>query len=267
MTPNELYEAGKLGEAIEALSQELRKHSLETGSRVFLAELLCVVGELERADTQLDLLVDQTPENAVGIAQFRQLIRAEQARRQFFEESRLPELVEPPSDLLKLYLKASVSLLDGDADEARRLLEQAENERPQPKGTWNGADFDDLRDLDDLTAGVLEVLTCTGKYYWIPLDRVSRLQFVPPACPRDLLWREARLDSAGGLEGQVFVPAIYHTTAVADETVRLGRRTDWTGSEGGPVRGLGQRMFLVGGEALGVMTLEELVIDTDKHPG
>ena len=36
------------------------------------------------------------------------------------------------------------------------------------RASHNGTAFDDLRDVDDLLAGSIEVLTTTGKYYWIP---------------------------------------------------------------------------------------------------
>jgi hypothetical protein len=34
-----------------------------------------------------------------------------------------------------------------------------------------------LRDLDDLTASFLEVLTCTGRYYWVGWEQIERLTF------------------------------------------------------------------------------------------
>ena len=34
---------------------------------------------------------------------------------------------------------------------------------------------------------------------------------------------------------------------------RLGRETDWREADDGPVRGIGQRLFMVGEEALGIM--------------
>ena len=45
-------------------------------------------------------------------------------------------------------------------------------ERPVVAGRRDGTDFADFRDADDLWAGNFEVLTTTGKYFWIPTERV-----------------------------------------------------------------------------------------------
>ena len=39
------------------------------------------------------------------------------------------------------------------------------------------------------------------------------------------------------------------------DALRLGRETDWRQAEGGPVRGVGQRMFIVGEDAVAMMDL------------
>ena len=75
---------------------------------------------------------------------------------------------------IELHLEASICLREGDQAKAAQLLAEAEESRPHPTGTCDGKPFDDLRDLDDLVAPVFEVLTSTGKYYWIPMERVER---------------------------------------------------------------------------------------------
>jgi type VI secretion system protein ImpE len=59
------------------------------------------------------------------------------------------------------------------------------------------------------------------------------------------------LNLKDGTEGLVFIPAIYPWTEADTPTpLKLGRETDWSGPEGGPVRGLGQRLLLAGEDAL-----------------
>jgi type VI secretion system protein ImpE len=48
--------------------------------------------------------------------------------------------------------------------------------------------------------------------------------------------------------------------ANADDRVRLGRVTDWQGETGQPVRGLGQRTFLVGEDAMPILELQKVEI-------
>jgi type VI secretion system protein ImpE len=259
MNAQEQYQAGDLRGAIATATEEVRKHPADTARRGFLTELLCVAGELERADRQLDALGQQDPEAALGVSMFRQLIRAEQARQQFYAEGRVPEFLAEVSPGLRLHLEASIRLREGQAGEAAALLAQAEAQRPHVAGTCGGRPFDDLRDLDDLTASFFEVLTSTGKYYWIPVESVELIEFRPPARPRDLLWRRARMVVHGGPDGEVFLPALYAGAgADADDRLRLGRATEWQGGDGTPVRGLGQRTFLVGDEAVPILELQEL---------
>ena len=65
-----------------------------------------------------------------------------------------------------------------------------------------------------------------------------------------------------GPEGEVFVPATYVPPEGALEAAMLGRVTDWVGGEGAPVRGIGQRTYLVGEESVPVMELGNLAFGT-----
>src|SRR5436305_251651 len=113
MNAHEHYQAGNLREAITAIGAEVKSHPTDAARRGFLCELLCFAGELERADNQLDVLTNQQPEAAMGMGLYRQLIRAEQARRQFFTEGRVPEFLDQPSPWLRLQLEASILVRGG----------------------------------------------------------------------------------------------------------------------------------------------------------
>ncbi len=264
MTAHELYREGRLADAIAALITIVKKKPLDQESRGLLCEFMIIQGELERADKQLDLLAHQTPEQAMGISLFRQLIRAEEVRRQFFSQGRIPEVLAEPDALMQKYLQASLALREGNLHEAYSVLEEAESERPTLSGTCNGLEFTDFRDLDDRTSGVLEVLTSTGKYYWVPFELITQIDFHPAERPLDLLWRRATLEtSLEHAEGDVYIPCIYYQAddSLMTEAHRLGRETDWLGDEGEPAQGLGQRLFLVGDEAVSIMELEEVVFN------
>lgn len=254
--------SGDLSGAIDVVSATVKRHPTDRDSRGLLAELLCIAGELERADKMLDALGNQDLEAAPALALWRQVLRAAIARQDFFANGRVPEFVDGPTPTMVQCLEASVLLRTGDAAGAAECLARAEAARPRVTGHCDGQAFDDLRDLDDLLAGVMEVLTTTGRYYWIPVDRLVSIEFVPPQRPRDLIWRRAQLQVRDGPEGEVFIPAIY-ANPMPDMTdqMRLGRITDWSGREGAPVLGIGQRMLLVGDEALPIMPLGVLEFD------
>jgi type VI secretion system protein ImpE len=255
----ELYQAGQLGDAVAAAAEDVKRHPSNVGPRGFYCELLCFAGQWEKADRQLEAIGQQDPASMVGVSLFRQLVRAEQARQQCYSEGRVPLFLDGPSGRLKLHLEASIHLREGNSPEAARLLAEAEQQRPAPRGTADGRPFDDFRDLDDLTSSFFEVLTSKGTYYWIPMSRVEQIELHPPQRPRDLLWRRAHMIVRGGPDGEVFLPTLYAgSCADEDDGVRLGRRTDWRGGGDAPVRGVGQRSFLVGNEDCSILALKEI---------
>ncbi|MGK9169336.1 SciE type virulence protein [Inquilinus limosus] len=251
---SEHFQAGRLSEAIAAGLAEVKAKPGDTAKRAFLAELMCFAGEFERADRQLDVVADQDPGAALGLALFRQLIRAAQARAEHFTAGRLPEFLEPPAPHLQQLLEAGIALRDGRAEEAGRLVAEAEAARPPCPGRLDDTEIADLRDIDDLVAPVFEILTSTGKYYWVPMERVAAIEFHPPERVRDLLWRRASMTVVDGPEGDVYLPVLYGAaTAEADDGARLGRITDWQGGDGAPALGIGQRCWLAGETAVPIL--------------
>ena len=263
MNAKQLYETGQLSDAVAAAKDEVKRHPTDPGKRLFLCELLCFAGEIEQADRQLETLVHQEPKAAIEVSTFRQVLRAELARRQFHAEGRLPEFIGQPSDVLKRHLEASIRLRDGQPAEAAQLLQQAEAGRPPVAGSCDGQPFADLRDMDDLCAPFFEVLTTTGKYFWVPIEQVESMEFRAPKRPRDLLWRSVHMIVRAGPDGEVYLPVLYAGShAETDDRFRLGRMTDWRGGEGSPVRGVGQRMYLVGEEPRSILELKEITTST-----
>ncbi|MGA0603164.1 type VI secretion system accessory protein TagJ [Caulobacter sp. KR2-114] len=258
-----LLDAGKLDEAIEAMNAEVRAKPTDVNARAGLVELLCYAGNLERADKLLDAISSLDPSTALGIALYRQLVRAEQARGQFYLDGRVPEFLSQPDAVSQLEMRAAVLMRDGDAAGALQLLAERDALHPPVTGEADGVAFDDFRDLDDLNATHLEVLTATGKYYWVPLSIVTAIELRPPERRRDLLWRRANLCVTEGPDGEVYLPAIYWSAQATPEQ-RLGHTTDFEGGEDAPIRGLGLRSFLVGDDS---RTLLELGTVKFANPG
>src|SRR5947207_3286268 len=125
-TAQELYRAGQLQGAIQAATEAVRQAPTDTSTRGLLCELLCFAGEFDRADRQLDALSHQDSSLAVGVSLLRQLVRAEQARQQFYNEGRLPELLGPPSPSISLHLQASICVRENKLEEAERILAEAQ---------------------------------------------------------------------------------------------------------------------------------------------
>ena len=255
-----LFREGRLGDAIAAATAQVRRAPADAAARVLLAELLLFDGNLERADSQLDTAAMIDPSLGVAVAEFRLLLRAEQARVQLLGEGRVPEFLDTPTPAQRAALAAVVALRAGDRDAAAEHAAAAEAARPAAPFRVGDTLVDDLRDADDLIAGSLEVLTPAGTYLWVPFERVAALTLHPPERPRDLYWRRASLAVQGGPSGEVYVPALYAgDPAVTDEALRLGRATDWRDVAEGLTRGVGQRVFLAGEEGIAVMNLAPLL--------
>jgi type VI secretion system protein ImpE len=248
-----LFREGKLADALTAATAAVRKAPTDIRGRILMAELLAFSGDIARADVILDASAELDPTAAVVVAEFRQLLRGELARRQLFSDGRVPEFLGEPTAAQRLSLAAIVALRHGDAPGAAKLASQAEEARVHPAGTLLGAVFDDMRDADDLLASCFEVITTNGKYFWIAPHRVVGLEFHAPKRPRDLFWRRASMQVADGPDGEVYLPAIYPPTSLGtamNDALRLGRATDWQeAGAGGPTVGLGAVTILAGEEA------------------
>ncbi len=249
------FQTGDLPGAIAAATAQVRANPRDPGLRWLLSEFLLFAGEVERADRNLDAVIEEKPSPAV--LEFRRLLRAEEIRRQVFREGRVPKFQGDEATPAQTAAMRAVTLTRlGDAVGASAAAAEAEELRPRTPGVATAPDggtlaFDDLRDADDLFAPNIEVLTTGGDYIWVPVERLASLDFEPARRPRDLYWRRTQIVLKDGTEGVVYVPAIYHWSDPATPAaLKLGRETDWTDPAAGPVRGRGQRLLLVGEEAL-----------------
>jgi type VI secretion system protein ImpE len=259
----DLFREGRLTEAVAAATAAVKATPTDLGQRVLLAELLLFAGNLERADVILDAASQIDPSALMIVAEFRQLLRAEMARRQLYRDGRVPEFLGEPEPTEQASLAAMVAVRAGDMAEASAKAEDAERLRPRAPGLSGKLGFDDFRDASDLHPGFIETLTSTGKYYWVPVSRIESMVFHPPKRPRDLAWRRCSMTVTGGPDGEVYVPATYFSEPEAtSDTLRLGRETSWSEDGDGPIRGFGQRVFLVGDDAIGIMDLDTLEFGT-----
>jgi type VI secretion system protein ImpE len=130
------------------------------------------------------------------------------------------------------------------------------------RGTINGQPFQTLEDADPRIGSRLEVYAA-GAYLWLPFEHISTIQMQPPKRLRDLIWITALVHTGeqfkGKELGEVLVPALQpFSYKHADETVRLGRMTQWQEEENGEVVPVGQKMLLVDGEEMPFLEIREI---------
>ncbi|MEM9828203.1 MAG: type VI secretion system accessory protein TagJ [Planctomycetota bacterium] len=260
------YRAGNLDAAVDAAIQTVREKPTDRSARFSLVEMLCIAGDFERADKHLDAMLTQSDTPLVTMSLYRQLLRAEVHRHETFLQGRPPELVDDPGAAIKWSLQALLDARDGDV---------AVSEPPGHGVTFevNGQPAEQLRDLDDVLAAVLELHTPTGKYFWVPWSAIESITISPAKRPIDLLWRHAKVAIDNGPDGDVYLPAIYvapakSETATTDDGPwegetddhRLGRRTDWVSCKNGWYRGVGQKIFAAGETDWGLHDIQQINI-------
>ena len=91
MNAQELFRAGRLADALKALSSEVRDNPTDARRRTFLFELLCFAGEYERADKQLGVLGQAGPSSEIGVLLYRSALHAERERQDFVYPRRVSE--------------------------------------------------------------------------------------------------------------------------------------------------------------------------------
>lgn len=255
MSLDEQIRAGDLDGARATLIEAVRANPSDAKHRLAFADLLIVLGDFERADTHLNAAQNLDVSYGMAVALTRQLIRAAIWRGETFDKGRPPELVTARTAEVDVALAALLAERDGSdaaVDDSDILMALT--------GTVDERAFTGWRDADDRTAGVLELLTSTGNYVWVPLEHVRAIRLDPVERLRDIVWRPAEVDIADGPTGVVYLPVIYHAAA-AEQTAqhRLGRATDWI--EGPRVRGLGLRTWLIGDEDLAPSDFTQLTIN------
>ena len=246
-TAKDLLDAGQLQAAIEAVSQDVKARPSEMQPRTFLFELLCFAGDWDRAERQLDVIGHQSAQAELGVQVYRNNLKAERDRVRLFSDGLAPHFLTEPPAYVDLHLNAINRMREGNYDEARLLLDQAEEERPALIGKVNGRQFLDFRECDDLIGSVLELIV-HDKYTWLPFEQIKSMEISAPKQLRDLMWAPARIEGVDGTVGEVFIPALYvRSSDHPNDQVKLGRMTDWTQVNDLLHLPAGLRLFMVDG--------------------
>ncbi len=261
MTAAELLRSCRLQEAIDAQIQEVRNNPGDAAGRLFLFEMLAYAGDLDRARKQIDALSSSDPETAAGYQTYRQLLDAEQKRREVLDQGAVPHFFQPPPEHVRLRLEALLHLREGRPEDASAALTQANANARPVAGKLNGTAFESMRDCDDLFGTVLEVMA-RGLYCWVPLEQITAVRVGEPKAARDTLWIPAHLELAT-TAGEVFLPALYPGShQSADNHIKLGRVTDWKTLTGGAVLGQGLHLYIFDTEDHSLLDWRELALST-----
>lgn len=232
----------KLQSALELLQNKVRADASSPALRLSLLQLLCVMGQWERARTQLQVLDSFQAQDKAWLGVLGQSLMGEALRRDVFAGKTTPLVVGEPS----AWIAKLIQSLRGDAAAQAKLRAEAFEAAPALAAKVNGADVPWLADADSRLGPVLEVIM-EGKYYWAPFERIERLSLSAPTDLRHLVWIPAQAKWTAGGESPVLIPTRYAGTETAtDDRLKLSRLTTWDEIGEGQYRGLGQRLLTAG---------------------
>lgn len=248
-----------LASQLAALQQRIRKEPQRAELRTYLFQLQCVLGEWNKAATQLGVIAELDAQALPMVQAYREVLRCEALRAEVFAGTRTPLVLGEPQEWLAWLLQALQLQCQGHHEQAQALGARALEAAPAVPGTLNGTPFEWLADADPRLGPVLEVVV-DGKYCWVPMQHLARVEIEPPEDLRDLVWIPATLELANGGRSVAFIPTRYPgSEACADERVRLARATHWIDAGAGAWQGLGQRMFVTDGADVPLLEVREIV--------
>jgi type VI secretion system protein ImpE len=236
--------AGDPAGALAHLSAAVKARPADPALRVFLAQLLCVLGQWERAHTQLNVVADMDPKTAEMREMAGHAIRCELMRAQVFAGKRTPMVFGHPEPWLALLIESLLQAGQGQDALAQDLAVRAFDAAPTTPGKIGDERFEWIADADSRLGPVLEAFV-NGRYYWVPFARLSRIAFEPVTDLRDMVWLPAQLMFDNGGEVIAMVPTRYPGShASADGAIQLARRTDWQPIGNERYAGSGQRVLV-----------------------
>jgi len=233
MTPQQLLQAGKLDEAIQAVTAEVRDNPQDARRRTFLFELLCFAGDFDRAEKHLDLAAQGNQQGEMGALLYHAALHAERTRHEMFAKQQYP-------------------MPQGAAGLGEMAV------------TINGKKYESLTDADPRVGANLEVFAA-GSYMWIPYALLESVEIAPPKRLRDLLWLPAKVRTSSKYAerelGEVLLPVLTpFASKHADPNVRLGRATLWEETAAGETIPVGQKMLLADEEELPILEIRNVQI-------
>lgn len=262
MTAEECLREGKLGDALAKLQNQVRGDPSNAKQRIFLFQLLSVLGQWERAMTQLNVAGDLDPGALAMVQAYREALRCEVLRAGVFAGKRSPLVFGEPEKWIALLMQALTLTAEGSHAESQRLRDEAFEEAPTTGGTLDGKPFEWIADADGRMGPVLEAVI-NGNYYWVPFHRIREVKIEEPEDLRDLVWLPAQFSWSNGGEGVGLIPTRYaDSESSEDDLVRLARKTVWVEKGDEVYWGAGQRMLATDNGEFPLMDVREIRLNT-----
>ena len=263
MTDSQLLREGRLDEALAELKDQIRKDATNPKHRVYLFQLMAVMGEWDKALTQLNTVAELDPISLAMAQMYRMALDCEVLRSQVFAGARTPLILGEPENWIALLIQALGHAARQEFSQAIDLQGQAFDDAPATSGTMNGQPFEWIADADSRLGPVLEAVV-NGGYYWIPFHRIKQIDIEPPEDLRDVVWMPAHFVWSNGGEMVGVIPTRYPgSERSTDAGIRLARMTDWQDCGDDYYIGLGQRMFATDSGDFALMDVRQITFNAN----
>lgn len=257
---------GRLQEALAGVQAAIRKAPAESKHRVLLFQLLSIMGDWDRAMTQLNVLGDMDPKALPMVQTYRAALLCEELRAEVFAGKRTPLFFGEPARWIALLVQALVTRAQGHASEAEKLRQEALELAPASPGKIDGQPFAWLADADGRLGPMLEAII-DGKYYWIPFANLREVTLEKPSDLRDLAWLPAYLTLTNGGQVVALIPSRYPGSESSDDAaIRMARKTDWVAGQDGATTGLGQRLLATDQADYALLEIRSIAFDPAPEP-
>ncbi len=263
MRAEELLKSGDLDATLVALQAEIRAKSGDARLRIFLFQLLCVLGDWKRAITQLKVSAELDAA-ATSMAQtYREGIICEVYREKVFAGEKEPLIFGEPQEWLALMVEALKAQAGGRPEDAASLRARAFDAAPAVSGTLNGEAFEWIADADMRIGPVLEAVV-NGRYFWMPFNMIRSIMAEPPKDLRDCVWTPVNIVLKNGGDIVALIPTRYVGTAERGSPAeKLARETNWADLGADTFAGTGQRLLATDAGDTALMDMRALTIN---HP-
>jgi type VI secretion system protein ImpE len=242
--PETLLANGQLDEALRALSANVRSQPSDAALRVFLFQLLALLGEWERASNQLKVAGDLDKQNALMVSAYGIALDGERERDAVIAGHANLKVMGEPALWHAQMAQSLAALCRCDIAQAVELRAKTFDAAETVVGTINGDPFTWIADADPRFGPCLEMILKTG-YAWVPFSQFRSLTFEAPTDLRDKIWAPVRIVWQDGAEAVGFVPCRYPNNEIAgDAGLALAARTEWVAQSNDCFIGRGQRMFI-----------------------
>ena len=252
---------GDLALALQQLQEQVRANPGDARLRVFLFQLLAVLGQWERALAQLEVASNLDVSALAMTQMYREAIRCEVLRAQVFAGRKSPMIFGQPEPWLALLIESLLVAGRGQAMESEQLRALAFSQAESVGGTLDGQHFEWIADADSRLGPVLEAII-DGKYYWLPFANLSEIVIEAPEDLRDVVWMPVHFKFSNGGESVGLIPTRYPgSEAAGDPLLALSRKTIWNELAPDAYCGLGQRIIATDAGDVPLMDVRNISID------